>query len=187
MRWLGLTIFCAASLAFASDVDGEQYPWLTLEYIEWSADVVRGGGSITRVNDGLTIFIVDAGTDPRELTADEARMRESVTLVGSLKPELIDEAASRSRKEVLRCRGSSTAKGFVVVKFIVHPKGGPIGSAYVLATTLDDAALEGCLVAVVKSWVFPPSPNGGVVFATYPFRFPLPSIDDEQLRADGGR
>jgi hypothetical protein len=68
--------------------------------------------------------------------------------------------------EVQRAHG---LKGKVVVQWRVD-RGGLVPMAKVASTTMNNAAVEGCLVRQVKKWHFP-KPDGGEVQVMYPFIF----------------
>ena len=77
--------------------------------------------------------------------------------------------------EVRDCYEAESAKvpglnGRVEVALVIDPAGG-VQSANVITTTLHSPPVEGCVVARVRGWRFPPPANGKPVFVTYPWVF----------------
>jgi hypothetical protein len=58
---------------------------------------------------------------------------------------------------------------------LIGMKGTQLGSVVVKSTTVGDATLDACVVRAAEGWTFPVVPGGGIVIATYPFRFGPPS------------
>ena len=78
-----------------------------------------------------------------------------------------------ARYEACRLKGSDRATalgGKVKVTVTVGPAG-VVESAELAESTLQDVAVEGCLLAEAKQWVFPPPKAGGTVIFHYPFFF----------------
>ena len=59
-------------------------------------------------------------------------------------------------------------EGKITVSFIISPTGS-VMSAKVVASTLGDKELEGCIEKKIKTWRFPAPSGGGVVKVNYPF------------------
>jgi TonB family protein len=63
-----------------------------------------------------------------------------------------------------------TLEGTFVVKFVVNAQGFVVRSE-TSRSSLEDTAMEACLVERVKTWRFPPLAHGGVLVVDYPFIF----------------
>jgi len=59
-------------------------------------------------------------------------------------------------------------EGKITVSFIISPTGS-VMSAKVVASTLGDKDLEGCIEKKIRTWRFPAPSGGGVVKVNYPF------------------
>ena len=95
--------------------------------------------------------------------------------MGSLDKELIRRVIQQHRSQIRYCYESELVRnpklgGKVAVKFVITADGS-VSSAITAQTTMNDAKVESCINARVKSWQFPKPKGGGVVIVTYPFLF----------------
>ncbi|HJL18232.1 MAG TPA: AgmX/PglI C-terminal domain-containing protein, partial [Sandaracinaceae bacterium LLY-WYZ-13_1] len=74
--------------------------------------------------------------------------------------------------------------GRVTVRFEISPEG-RVRTARVSASTLNDAAVERCVVRQVRRWRFPPPRGGGLVRVNYPFVFRSGGSDEDASDASG--
>jgi TonB family protein len=94
---------------------------------------------------------------------------------GSLDKELISEVVRAHIDEVRQCYNEGLTRkpelaGRITVDFTISPSGSVSASEVSPGSTLGDAAVEACVAAAVKRWVFP-KPEGGAVLVRYPFSF----------------
>jgi TonB family protein len=68
-------------------------------------------------------------------------------------------------------KGNPDLRGTIIVAWQIDAKG-VVTSSLVVRSTLDNPAVETCLLRVVASWAFPPS-DAPTTVAAYPFRFGL--------------
>jgi TonB family protein len=61
-------------------------------------------------------------------------------------------------------------RGRVTVRVTVASEGA-VSSAAILATTVNDARLEDCIVSAFRRWTFPAPAGGAPMLATYTFHF----------------
>jgi hypothetical protein len=92
---------------------------------------------------------------------------------GSLKKRVIRKVIQHHIGEIRSCFVSSLLgwpdlAGRVAVKFIIQPDGN-VGPLAVADTTLNNRAVECCILAAVRSWQFPAPEGGGIIVVTYPF------------------
>jgi TonB family protein len=66
--------------------------------------------------------------------------------------------------------GAPGLGGRVTTTFTIGPMG-QVNAAFVTASTLGHAAVEGCIVAAIRRWPFPAPRGGGAVIVSYPFLF----------------
>ncbi len=99
---------------------------------------------------------------------------ENVQVLSGLPKDVINEVVQRHRSEIRACYDAALQRnpglrGKIVVAFNIAPNG-IVQTASVKESTLGDAALGTCIVARVKSWVFP-KPEAPVVteVSAYPF------------------
>jgi hypothetical protein len=99
---------------------------------------------------------------------------ENVQVLSGLPKDVINEVVQRHRSEIRACYDAALQRnpglrGKIVVAFNIAPNG-IIQSASVKESTIGDAGLGNCIVARVRSWVFP-KPEAPVVteVSAYPF------------------
>lgn len=96
---------------------------------------------------------------------------------GTLPKEAIAKVVKTNNKQIRYCYEKALAEGLekdgkVVVKFTVGP-GGDVVSALVNRSTVENAALESCMLKRIRTWKFPEPPGGGITIVNYPFTFRL--------------
>lgn len=100
---------------------------------------------------------------------------------GNLSIEELRDVIQAARPAIRRCfdarRGSKDAYGKLLVRFVIGADGVVSAAERHDLSTLSDAPVSDCVLAVVKRLKFPPPRGGGTVSVTYPFFFE---------RADGG-
>ncbi|MFN3201891.1 MAG: AgmX/PglI C-terminal domain-containing protein [Bradymonadia bacterium] len=94
---------------------------------------------------------------------------------GSLDPEIIRRIIRQHRSEYQYCYSKQLQvkrdlAGKIKVKFTISGTGQVI-AAKVMETTMNDAAVERCLIGKIKRWRFPEPKGGGIVVVKYPFVF----------------
>ena len=99
---------------------------------------------------------------------------ENVQVLSGLPKDVINEVVQRHRSDIRHCYDAALqrdpgARGKVVVAFSIAPNG-IVQSASVKESTIGDSTLGNCIIARVKSWVFP-KPEAPVVteVSAYPF------------------
>jgi TonB family protein len=146
-----------------------------------------GGGGGT----GMTIGIGSIGTKGRggglggygngvgglgeKKSVDVGISSTDAVVMGSLDKELIRQVIHRHRAEIRYCYEkelvrSPSLKGKVGVKFVITATGS-VQTAKVDSSSMNNSAVEECVVVRVRSWEFPKPKGGGIVIVTYPFVF----------------
>jgi pSer/pThr/pTyr-binding forkhead associated (FHA) protein len=99
---------------------------------------------------------------------------ENVQVLSGLPKDVINEVVQRHRSEIRACYDAALQRnpglrGKIVVAFNIAPNG-IVQTASVKENTLGDSGLGTCIIARVKSWVFP-KPEAPVVteVSAYPF------------------
>jgi hypothetical protein len=99
---------------------------------------------------------------------------ENVQVLSGLPKDVINEVVQRHRSDIRACYDAALQRnpglrGKIVVAFNIAPNG-IVQSASVKESTLGDSAIGNCIVARVKSWIFP-KPEAPVVteVSAYPF------------------
>jgi len=103
---------------------------------------------------------------------------EKESKLGSLPKEAIRSVVRANMRDVQGCYDaelqlSPGLAGKVVVKFQIS-KDGLVESAEVTESSLDNRAVERCIVKDVRGWEFPEPENDGIVIVNYPFNFKAP-------------
>jgi hypothetical protein len=96
-------------------------------------------------------------------------------ILGALDRSLIDEVIKRHMNEIKYCYQRELTKnpalgGKVVIKFTIA-KDGTVSSAAQKSTTMNNAAVENCIVGRFMRMQFPAPKGGGIVIVSYPFLF----------------
>jgi Ca-activated chloride channel family protein len=94
-------------------------------------------------------------------------------ITGSLDKELLRRVVRRHLNEVRYCyelglQGKPTLAGRVELKFTVV-ESGAVASSQIGSSTLGAAAVESCIAAAARRWMFPKVEGGGLVVVSYPF------------------
>jgi len=118
----------------------------------------KGGGSFGAKGEG---GIGTVGGDP--------------IILGALDRSLIDEVIKRHMNQIRYCYQRELTKnpalgGKVVIKFVIA-KDGTVSSASVKTTTMNNGAVEQCIVGRFMRMQFPEPKGGGIVIVSYPFIF----------------
>jgi Ca-activated chloride channel homolog len=95
------------------------------------------------------------------------------TVKGSLSKEIIRRVIHRHINEIRFCYEKalsthSDLEGRVVVRFIIASDG-TVAKVTLKKSTLNNAAVEQCILTAVGRWRFPPPTDGGTVIVSYPF------------------
>lgn len=92
-------------------------------------------------------------------------------IMGALDRTLMDEVIEPLMTDMARCAPKrSEVEGKVVLKFTVAGNG-TVSRASVKSTSLEGSEIPNCMVSVLQKAVFPAPRGGGIVIASYPFRF----------------
>ncbi|MBL8949651.1 MAG: energy transducer TonB, partial [Myxococcaceae bacterium] len=88
--------------------------------------------------------------------------------------DVIRDVVHEHRAQIRKCydvspSGKKKASAKVVVRFVIGDDGS-VGEAAVKEVTVDDEALETCIVGAVKTWKFP-KPKHGPAAINFPFQF----------------
>jgi hypothetical protein len=94
-------------------------------------------------------------------------------IMGSLSMEIIRQVIHSHRDQIKYCYSKELTRnpnlaGKVTVKFTISPKG-YVSQASVSQTTLNNSAVESCIVQKIQTWKFPEPKGGGIVIVNYPF------------------
>ncbi|MFO0686690.1 MAG: AgmX/PglI C-terminal domain-containing protein [Sandaracinus sp.] len=130
-----------------------------------------GHGAGTGGGDGYGDGVASFHGGPRHVLphigTGEAEVR------GALSREAIRRTIRRHINEVRFCYEQQLSQrpdlaGRVTVSFIISSTGA-VSSSGMQSTTLNNAAVESCIVSSVRRWTFPAPDGGGVVGVNYPF------------------
>jgi hypothetical protein len=96
-------------------------------------------------------------------------------ILGALDKSLIDQVIKRHMNQLRYCyqrelTDNPDLAGKIVVKFVVA-KDGTVSSATTKQTTMNNAAVEGCINGRFLRFQFPEPKGGGIVIVSYPFVF----------------
>lgn len=114
------------------------------------------------------------------LAEPDPKTPDSPVVLGALAREVIDRTIRDHVDEIQRCYQAGlmrdpTIAGQIVVKFTIAPEGRVV-SASVKSATLEDEAIQTCVVEHFLELRFPEPSGGGIVIVSYPFLF-VPSSD----------
>lgn len=110
------------------------------------------------------------------LDVDGARISFGEPIIlGALDRAVIDGVFIEQRPALARCFSAVPAAnpGTVTIKFTIAATG-EVSQALVKSTTVSNPEVEACVLQVVQAQRFPPPRGGGIVIASYPFRFSRP-------------
>jgi Ca-activated chloride channel family protein len=120
----------------------------------------KGGGDVGKTRIGGVVTRVTA----RNISASQGTIdREQVARVFNSHAQQVQACYERALLK------QPSLAGKLVIEFTLSPKG-KVAAAKVKHSTLLNAALEACVLGVLKTWTFPPH-NGSTVVVTYPFLF----------------
>lgn len=96
-------------------------------------------------------------------------------ILGALDRSLIDEVIKRHMNQIRYCYQRELTKnpalnGKIVIKFVIA-KDGTVSSAEPKTTTMNNSAVESCIVGRFMRMQFPEPKGGGIVIVSYPFIF----------------
>jgi hypothetical protein len=96
-------------------------------------------------------------------------------ILGALDRSLIDEVIKRHMNQIRYCyqrelSRNATLAGKVVIRFTIAGDG-TVSQASTKETTMNNSAVEGCIVGRFQRMQFPEPRGGGVVIVSYPFLF----------------
>jgi len=99
----------------------------------------------------------------------------SPVVMGSLDKEIIRRIIRENIAQIRYCYERELARspdlyGKVVAKFIIAATG-RVSNSSLAQTTMNNAAMEGCIISKVRGWRFPKPKGGGIVIVNYPFVF----------------
>ena len=147
--------------------------WIHHEWIVADGDPIGAYRLRVYINEDC---VADLGFDgtagnpkiPREDVMHAGRM------LGSLDPAKIDEFIKRYLTKIQYCFEDQLPKkphlaGKIIVHFIIEPDG-TVSSAGVKSTTMNDDAVEQCILGRFLEMRFP-QPEGGLVLVNYPLLF----------------
>lgn len=100
-------------------------------------------------------------------------------IMGGLDKSVIDEYIKRHYNQIRNCyeqqlNSNPGLGGRVATRFVISGSG-RVSQAGVSSSSMNNSAVEGCLVGVLKRIVFPEPLGGGIVEVDYPFSF-APSV-----------
>lgn len=135
--------------------------------------VGRGGGGGAGRDYGM-----NAASDMGERKQAQIKLKPGNPEVsGSLDKRIVQKVVKQHHGELRACYEKEVAKkkglsGKIIVRWIIEPQGS-VMKAVVMSTTMNDSAVEGCVVNSIKYWRFPPLKGGVPVQIDYPFVFEL--------------
>jgi hypothetical protein len=96
-------------------------------------------------------------------------------ILGSLDPEIIRRIVRSHSAQIKYCYEKELTRtpglhGKIVMKWVIRGDG-TVRQSATATTTLDNANVENCLAAKIKTWTFPSPKGGGIVVVNYPFVF----------------
>jgi len=96
-------------------------------------------------------------------------------ITGNLTKEQIQKVVNKHLMEIRYCYEKELTrkpdlKGAMTITWKIDPQGEVI-SAVVSGSTMNDEAVESCMVARIKKWKFPEPLGGGFALVKYPFNF----------------
>jgi outer membrane biosynthesis protein TonB len=118
-----------------------------------------GNGAGAGVGSGSDIGSLDTG---------------SFSVQGGLDRETVRRVIASYRGQIRACYDKallrSKVSGRIVYRWQISPSG-PVVTVNITQSTVSDTALEGCVLGVIRSMIFPAAPNGRPTTVIYPFVF----------------
>ncbi|HLV61212.1 MAG TPA: AgmX/PglI C-terminal domain-containing protein, partial [Fredinandcohnia sp.] len=102
----------------------------------------------------------------------------AVSITGTIDRELIRRVIQANHGKFRYCYENELVRnprlsGRIAVRFQIDAQG-KVTFANVASTTMNNAAVENCVVARIRGLTFPMPQGGGVALVTYPFLFTPP-------------
>ena len=137
----------------------------------WTFPEPQGGGAVVATYP----FMFKQAEGAGEASCDNSSSQTSGTRCGSLDKQLIRQVVMENLGEIRNCyerevKTSPRLAGTVAVRLTIAPTG-MVALSEVARSTVDNAALELCVAARIRSWTFPKPSGDGPVTVTYPFNF----------------
>lgn len=136
---------------------------------------LSGGNGVVLAADPVTTDSALAAPVSAPLSSALGADDEADPSLPALDQAVVKEVILSHMNAVKHCYNQELKKdaalaGKVVVKFTVGAKG-PVTSATVKQTTLNNKEVEDCMVKEVKTWIFPEPRRGEIVEISFPFLF----------------
>lgn len=143
-----------------------------------------GGGQTTSIGQGLSTSgrgggrtgpgLADFGTGKSNITVSASIDEEEVYIVGNIPKSVIAKIIADHMGQVRYCYEKELVRnpklrGKISTNFIIGLRGS-VTSARVKKTSMNNAAVERCVLGVIRRLPFP-KPGGGIVEVSYPFLF----------------
>ncbi len=161
----------AASVSVSSLKDAGVEDCMVRTILTWRFDELQGGAMVTHYPFNLALSASSSAAQAGRLKSDS----NAPKLHGWLDKEIIRLIIRQYGNELRYCYEVELQKnpklaGEVTVKFTISGTGS-VTESMVVASTLNHAEVEACVIHNILTWQFPPPKNGGIVMVTYPFRF----------------
>lgn len=132
----------------------------------------RGHGESPTVYGGLTGTEVTKAFGTGGSTVPTIR-QGNAEVQGAIDKDIIRRIVRAHVNEVRHCYNQGLARsprlaGRVAIQFTIGSDGS-VPTAVVAESTINDAAVSGCIAQAVRRWKFPKPQGGGSVIVTYPF------------------
>jgi len=139
-----------------------------------SADGLQGLGTKGR-GSGVSGYGVGGGSFGAKGAGGLSRIGGDPVILGALDKSLVDAVVKRHMNQIRYCyqrelTRSPDIEGKVTMKFVID-RDGRVSAADVKTSSLDSAAVEGCLEARFQRFRFPEPKGGGIAIVAYPFVF----------------
>lgn len=107
--------------------------------------------------------------------SSDVQISSSEAVIVGYDKELVRRVVHSHHAQLRYCYESElvrnpTMSGKITVKWVIGSQGA-VTQVSTVGSTLNNARVESCLNARVKSWNFPPPKGGGIAVVTYPFVF----------------
>ena len=137
----------------------------------WTFPAPRGAGAVVATYP----FMFKSVESERDASCDSSSSQPAGARCGSLDKQVIRQVVMANLPEIRNCyerevRSSPGLAGTVAVKLTIATTGA-VSLSEVARSTVDNAALELCVAAKIRTWTFPKPSGDGPVTVTYPFNF----------------